>query len=95
MKYEKDKMFIKNDGFLIVKKVKDTHNPRYSIYDIYWNETKSGVNIMEYDYCSPYTPGGTSTSCYRIFEKRENRIGPWKTWIRNNNLENLLNHATS
>lgn len=91
MKNEKDKLLIRNDGFLTIDKIENTRDPKYSIYDIYWNETKSGINITEYDYCSIYnkpspTCAGTSTSCYRIFEEKRNRL----IAMRGFNLESIL-----
>lgn len=90
---EKDRLFIKNDGFLTIKKVEETYNtynPKYSVYDIYWNETKSGINITEYDYCSIYKSGESSTSCYRILEERKHREIAFKTFSRNLKLDSLL-----
>lgn len=64
-------VFLKNDGFLKPIFLKPTSNPRYSIYDIYWNETKSGIVLDKYDLCSIWKEGGSSYSTYRIYDKRD------------------------
>lgn len=92
---DKDKLFIKNDGFLTIKKIEDTSNPIYSIYDILWNETRSGIDITKFDYCSPYTPGESSTSCYRIFEEREHREIAFKPFSRDLKLDALFEKAAT
>lgn len=65
--------FICVKDFLTIKKIKETHNPKYSIYEIYWNETKSGINIHDFELAAVWNPGQSSYSTYRIYEEKENR----------------------
>jgi|ERR1035437_5744965 hypothetical protein len=65
--------FIKNDGFLTLVKNGTTHLTNYNIYDIYWNETKSGVNIHQYDVCAAWNVNKSTYSPYRIWEEKDER----------------------
>ena len=40
---------IKNNDILTHKFIRKTYNPKYNGYDRYWNETKSGINLFDYD----------------------------------------------
>lgn len=64
-------VFLKNDGFLKPIFLKNTTDSRYSIYDIYWNETKSGIDIDKYELCSIWKADSSSYSTYRIYDKRD------------------------
>lgn len=46
----------------------------YTPYDIFWNETKSGINPHLYDVMSIWNPGQSQYSSYRIWETKEERI---------------------
>lgn len=75
-----------NDCIELVK-VGDTHNDRYKAYDIYWNETKSGINLFEWKRAQVWNKNHPSTVwTMRIDEYKENRIRE----IRNNLIENLI-----
>lgn len=39
---------IKNNDILTHKFIRKTDNPKYNVYDRYWNETKSGINLFDY-----------------------------------------------
>lgn len=60
--------------------------PNYNIYDIFWNETLSGINITDYNFCSIYRSGMSTYSTYRIHEEKDNR----QTELRNNKLNFIL-----
>lgn len=45
----------------------------YTPYDILWNETKSGINIHEYDVAGIWNIGSSSYSAYRIWEYKKER----------------------
>lgn len=93
---EKDTFLIKNDNFLTTELVsKVAHNPRYNIYDIYWNETKSGLNATEYNYLSTYREGDSATSCYRIHEEHHNREIVFKPINRDLKIDEILKKAAT
>jgi len=81
-----NKMFVKNDGFLTLVKGGTSPRPRYNIYDVYWNETKSNINIHEYEVAAIWNVGKDSCSVYRIWEEKDER----ERIIRNNKLNLLL-----
>lgn len=66
-------LLIKNDGFLTIKKTGTTHLPHYNTYDIYWNETKSGINIHEWEVAGIWNIGNSHYSSYRIWEEKDVR----------------------
>lgn len=69
-----------------LEKVKPTHLPNYNVYDIFWNETKSGINPHEYEVMGIWNPGSYQYSTYRIWGEKEERL---KT-IRDNQLNQIL-----
>ena len=81
--------FIKNDGFLTLVKTgtPPAHNPRYCTYDIYWNETKSGINIHDYEVLHIWHAGDSSYSSYRIWEEKAER----ESQLRDYKLQSILN----
>jgi hypothetical protein len=79
--------FIKNDGFLSLVKTQGTHLPNYNVYEIYWNETKSGINIHDYEVCHVWNKGQSQYSSYRIWEEKSER----DKQLRENKLHNILN----
>lgn len=85
--------FIKNDGFLTLVKTKvlsdfegGMKDSRYNIYDIFWNETKSGINIHEFEVLHIWSPGESSYSSYRIWEEKHER----EIQIRDFKLQEIL-----
>lgn len=74
---------IETKNYLTLVKRDSTHLSNYNIYDIYWNETKSGINLHEYEVVAIWNPGNTSCSAYRIYEGKENK----DIAIRNNKLK--------
>ena len=77
---------IKNDGFLTVEKTCGTHLPNYNAYDIYWNESLSGINIHDYEVCHIWGVGESQYSTYRIWEHVTER----DKVLRDNKIINLL-----
>lgn len=64
---------IKNDEFLTSVKGRKTHLSNYNAYDILWNETKSGINLFDYDLCAVWKKGSSQYSVYRVNEYVECR----------------------
>jgi hypothetical protein len=64
-------------------KIGGTHLPNYNAYEIYWNETKSGVNIFDYDLVGTWKIGSSTYTTYRIFEEKNNRIQPYRDYTLN------------
>ena len=81
-----NKLLIKNEGFLTLTKVRGTYLPNYNAYDIYWNETKSNINIHEYEVAAIWNVGNSSYSSYRIWEEKIER----KRVKRDNMLNSIL-----
>ena len=79
-------LFIKNDGFLTIEKFEGTHLPNYNAYNIYWNETKSGINIFDYEIAHHWNIGKSSCSSYRIYEYKMER----EKQIRDNKIKSIL-----
>jgi hypothetical protein len=79
-------LFIKASDFISLEKLKPTHLPNYNIYDILWNETKSGINPHEYEVMGIWNPGSSQYSSYRIWEEKEERLKA----IRDNQLNQIL-----
>jgi hypothetical protein len=81
--YEKcknDTLFIKNNNYLNFVK----NNSRYtdnnliikeghSFYDIYWNETKSGINVFNYEVIASWNLGSSNYSSFKIWEYKTER----------------------
>ena len=67
-------VFLKNDEFMKPIFRKPTTDPRYSIYDIYWNETKSGIALDKYELCSIWKEGGSSMSTYLLYTNNPNHV---------------------
>ena len=59
----------------------------YTPYDIFWNETKSGINIFDFDVAGIWNLGSSQYSSYRIWEFKEER----KKSLRDFNLNMLTN----
>jgi hypothetical protein len=78
---------IKNNEFLIINVVGNSYKGNYNVYDIYWNETKSGINIHEYDFIAIWKPGRSDYTTYRIDEYKKER----EIQLRNLKLESILN----
>lgn len=78
--------FIKNDNFLTINKIEGTHLPNYNAYEIYWNETKSGINITEWEVLHTWNHNSSSYTSYRIWEERGER----EKSIRDYNLSLLI-----
>ncbi len=81
-----NKLLVKNEGFLTLVKGRGTLLHNYNAYDIYWNETKSNINIHTYDVVAIWNAGDSSYSSYRICEEKNER----ERIIRNNKLNLLL-----
>jgi hypothetical protein len=81
-----NKLLVKNEGFLTLVKGRGTLLHNYNAYDIYWNETKSNININEYEVDAIWNVGNDSCSVYRICEEKDER----ERIIRNNKLNLLL-----
>jgi hypothetical protein len=78
---------IKINDYIELVKVGDTNIDRYKAYHIYWNETKSGINLFKWKraevWCQKH-PSQVWTM--RLDEYKENRIKE----IRNNSIERIL-----
>ncbi len=64
-------LMVKNEGFLRLVKTSVSHMPHYNGYDVYWNETASGINAFDYDLCAVWNVGSSSYSSYRVYEYKE------------------------
>ena len=67
-------------------KYKGLYKKVYTPYDIYWNETKSGINIQDWEVAGIWNVGSSFYSSYRIWEEKSER----KKEILNNKLNQLL-----
>ena len=59
----------------------------YTLFNIMWNETKSGINPHEWEVMGVWNAGSTSYSSYRIWEETDERLKA----IRDSKLLSLLN----
>lgn len=87
-------MMIKASDFLELVKtdIKAEHitHKDYSVYDIYWNETKSGINPHLWQLGGVWNIGQSTYSTYRIYEYIEEREKAHKIWWRDKQLNSLL-----
>jgi hypothetical protein len=67
----------------------DNSNHDYRVYDIYWNETKSGINPHEYNFLGMWNIGDSSYSIYRINEYKEERQKALAYW-RDKQIDSIL-----
>ena len=63
----------------------------YRVYDIYWNETKSGINPHEYNFLGMWNIGNSSYSMYGINEYKEERQKAFKAYWRDKQIDSILN----
>jgi len=82
----KEVLFIENKGFIKLVKCSGTHLPNYNVYNLYWDENASGVNIHNWDYCSPWKAGSSQCSVYRIHEYKSERL----SYSRDLAIQNIL-----
>jgi len=86
-------LMIKSTDF-ITAKPNEEHisysNEHYKVYDIYWNETKSGINPHEYKKFSNWNIGKTTYSSYRIEDFKEKREIAYKAWWRDKQINSIL-----
>ena len=66
-------LFLNAKKYITFEKVKSTHLPKYNAYNIFWNETKSGVNIHDFEVAAIWNTGGSTYSPYRILEFKHER----------------------
>ncbi len=84
--YIKNKPFLVKDFLALEENTKTKgYEIKYKIYDLYWNETKSGINILDWNYVWVFDKDDSPKSILRIFEYKEQRIES----IRNLNLIKL------
>lgn len=81
-----ESVLIKNNDFLTIEKTRGTHLPNYNGYNIFWNETKSGINIHDWEVAGIWNVGSSTYSIYRIWENKSER----KRVILNNKLNQVL-----
>lgn len=70
---KKNSILVRNNGFLTIQKIFGTHLPNYNAYDIFWNETKSGINIHDWEVAGIWNIGKPHYSSYRIWEEKSER----------------------
>ena len=68
-------------------KYKGLKKSTYTLFNIMWNETKSGINPHEWEVMGVWNAGNTSYSSYRIWEETDERLKV----IRDSKLLSLLN----
>lgn len=86
-------LMLKVDDFLIVEptdrcgldNMKD-----YRVYNICWNETKSGINPFKWRYVGVWNVGSSSHSTYRIKDKKEEREKAFKIYWRDKQINSIL-----
>lgn len=74
-------MYILKEG-----KYKGLYKQVYTPYDIYWNETKSGINIHDWEVAGIWNVGNSFYTSYRIWEEKSER----KKVILDNKLSQLV-----
>ncbi len=79
-------LMVKTTDFITLKKI-GSGNARYEAYDIFWNETKSGINIHEFEVAAKWSEGASQYSTYRILEAKAYR----REEIISNSINSLLN----
>lgn len=85
-RFHKKTLFIENKGFVKLVKCFGTHLPNYNAYDLYWNESASGVNIHNWDYCSVWKAESSQCSVYRTHEYKSERL----SYNRYLSIQNIL-----
>jgi len=83
---EPNSKFVNAKEFITLEKTRGSHLPNYNGYNIYWNETKSGINLHEFEVAGVWNKGASSYSSYRIWENKCER----EKSIRDNKLEELF-----
>ncbi len=78
--------FIKLIGDLKFIKTGDTHLSNYNAYSVYYNESISGVNIMDFDIAATWCIGNSFYSTKRLYEFKNRReealhIQNLKKWV--------------
>lgn len=83
---------IKSSDFIevIPTGIPPSYNLRYNTYDIYWNETKSGINPHEYQNMLKWNIGHSQYSTYRINEYKEERDKIYKAIQREKQIKSVL-----
>ncbi len=75
---------VKINDYIELVKVKDTDNDKYKAYDIYWNETKSGINLFKWKRASVWSQKYPSQVwTMRLDEYKNNRIKEYRDNILN------------
>lgn len=72
---------------MIEGEYKGLYKQVYTPYNIMWNETKSGINIFDFDVAGIWNLGSSQYSTYRLWEFIEER----KKALRDFNLNILTN----
>lgn len=78
--------FIRSKDFITLKKTRGSHLDNYNGYDVYWNETKSGINIHEWEVAGVWNAGNSSYSTIRLWETKDIR----ESLIRDRKLNDIL-----
>lgn len=72
-----NKRLVKTKDFLTLKVLNDReYDSNYMIYNLYWNETKSGINIFDFNHAISFAPKNGEFNTYsdlRIFEHAHER----------------------
>lgn len=74
--YQKNQTILVKD-FLKLKVCDEPtgYNPNYRVYDLFWNETKSGINLLDWKYVWVFPESSPDQkSILRINEYQEQRI---------------------
>jgi hypothetical protein len=64
----------------------------YTPYDIIWNETKSGINIFDFEVAGIWNLGSSQYSLYRIWEFKEERKNELRILNVNKVLDEIQNY---
>jgi hypothetical protein len=50
------------------------YNPTYQAFHLYWNETQSGINLLEWKYLWYAKNANSEYHCWRIHEHQDQRL---------------------
>lgn len=84
-------LMVKTNDCIILKKTEMSYiNKDYCVYDIFWNETKSGINAHEHELAGIWNIGNSSYSVYIIHKHKQEREIPFKIYWRDKQINSLL-----
>jgi hypothetical protein len=88
---ESNVLMVKTSDFIdIVCSDRISCHSSYKAYDIYWNETKSGINPHEYEKMAVWNIGSSSYTSYRIHQYKEEREKVYKAICREQQIKTIL-----